>query len=300
MRRWPPLLIALLLIVVVFFLLQTAQPPPKSQLSLRVGLLPVVDALPFVVAENEKLFEKEGLSVELVYFGSARDRDSAILSGQVDLGIHDPVGALMLIGNGVPIKIVGFLCCLSDEDSNVGFYYVKAPGARQIKTVAISRNTIIEYVASKLVKGDVEFVDVPSIANRYQLLLEGRVDAAVLPDPWGTMALRNNATLIAKYRDLVVIVASRSLLETQEGREALRRLISALNKAVDMYNANPEKYRDLLMEKLRIPTELRQTYQIVWNAKIVEMPRDVFNDAVSWLLQKGLIKQPLKYEDCVS
>lgn len=284
----------------VFFLLQTAQPPPKSQLSLRVGLLPIVDALPFVVAENERLFEKEGLSVELVHFGSARDRDSAILSRQVDLAIHDPVGALMLIGNGVPIKIVGFLCCLGEGDSDVGFYYVKAPTARQIKTVAISKNTIIEYVASKLVKGDVEFVDVPSIANRYQLLLEGKVDAAVLPDPWGTMALRSNATLVAKYRDLVVIIAGRSLLETQEGREALRRIVSALNKTVDMYNANPEKYRDLLMEKLRIPTELRQAYQIVWKAKIAEMPRDVFNDAVSWLLQKGLIKQPLKYKDCVS
>jgi ABC-type nitrate/sulfonate/bicarbonate transport system substrate-binding protein len=56
------------------------------------------------VAEKEGLFEKEGLSVELVYFGSARDRDSAIMSGQVDAALHDPVGALMLIGNGVPIR----------------------------------------------------------------------------------------------------------------------------------------------------------------------------------------------------
>jgi ABC-type nitrate/sulfonate/bicarbonate transport systems, periplasmic components len=238
--------------------------------------------------------------VELIYFGSARDRDSAIMSGQVDVAVHDPVGALMLIGNGVPVKIIGFMCCLGEEDSSVGFYYVKAPGASQIKTVAISRNTIIEYVASKIVGGGVEFVDVPSIANRYQLLLEGRVDAAVLPDPWGTLALKNNATLIAKHRDLVVLVASSSLLETQEGRAALQKLISALNKAVDLYNANPEKYRDVLAEKLRIPAELRRTYQIVWRAKIVEMPRDVFNDAASWLLEKGLVKQKLRYEDCVS
>jgi NitT/TauT family transport system substrate-binding protein len=45
----------------------------------------------------------------------------------------------MLIGNGVPIKIVGFLCCAGEGDSKVGFYYVMAPGALQIRTVAISR-----------------------------------------------------------------------------------------------------------------------------------------------------------------
>jgi NitT/TauT family transport system substrate-binding protein len=53
------------------------------------------------------------------------------MGGQVDAALHDPVGALMLIGNGVPIKIVGFLCCAGEGDSNVGFYYVKAPGRRR-------------------------------------------------------------------------------------------------------------------------------------------------------------------------
>jgi NitT/TauT family transport system substrate-binding protein len=177
---------------------------------------------------------------------------------------------------------------------------VKAPRASQIRTVAISRNTIIEYVASKMVKGDVELVDVPSIANKFQLLVEGKVDAAVLPDPWGTLALSRNATLIAKHRDLVVVVASEFLLKTPEGREAVRRLTTTLNKAVDLYNANTEKYRDLLADKLRDPAELGQTYQIVWKAKVTEMPRDVFSDTASWLLQEGLVKQQLKYEDCVS
>jgi len=80
MPRWllPAFLAAAVVFFVAFFLLQTAQDPPPK---LRIGLLPVVDDLLFVVAEKERLFEKEGLSVELVYFGSARDRDSAIMSG---------------------------------------------------------------------------------------------------------------------------------------------------------------------------------------------------------------------------
>jgi NitT/TauT family transport system substrate-binding protein len=57
MPRWllPALLAAAVVFFVAFFLLQTAQAPfPK----LRIGLLPVVDALPFVVAEKEGLFER--------------------------------------------------------------------------------------------------------------------------------------------------------------------------------------------------------------------------------------------------
>lgn len=302
MRR---ILIALAVLIAVlaismFFMLKPQQAGEAPTVKIRVGLLPIVDALPFVVAEREGLFQKEGVAVEITYFGSARDRDAAIASGQIDVAIHDPVGALMLIGNGVPIKIVGFVCCLSENESNVGFYYVKAPGAAQVRKVAISKNTIIEYVASKLVKGDVEFVDVPSIANRYQLLIEGKVDAAVMPDPWGTLALLNNATLLAKHRDLVVLVASNSITSTPEGRRALEKLITALNKAVDIYNTDPAKYRDILAERLNLPAPLRQRYQIVWRAHIAQLPRDVFNDASSWLLQKGLVKQQLRYEDCVS
>ncbi len=51
MPRWllPALLAAAVVFFVAFFLLQTAQAPPPK---LRIGLLPVVDALPFVVAEK--------------------------------------------------------------------------------------------------------------------------------------------------------------------------------------------------------------------------------------------------------
>lgn len=297
MAKWISLLVVIIIAAILFlFFFQPFVPPPPK---IKVGLLPIVDALPFVVAEKENLFKAEGLDVELIYFGSARDRDSAIVAGQVDVAVHDPVGALMLIGNGVPIKIVGFVCCLNETDSNVGFYYVRAPGVRNIKTVAISKNTIIEYVASKIVKGDVEFVDVPSIANRYQLLIEGKVDAAVLPDPWGTLAIMKNATLIARHRDLVVLVASERLLNTPEGRRAVEKLVTALNKAVDLYNANPEKYRDILAEKLRLPAEFKQ-HIIVWKAHIVKMPREIFDDATNWLVKKGLVKQAPRYEACVT
>lgn len=73
---------------------------------------------------------------------------------------------------------------------------MKSPRATAVRAVAISRNTIIDYVASKIVKGDVELVDVPSIANRFQLLMKGKIDAAVLPEPWGSLALAKNATLL--------------------------------------------------------------------------------------------------------
>lgn len=69
-----------------------------------MGLLPTLDALPFVVADAEGLFQKEGLNVKLIYFGLARDRDAAIVAGEVDAAVHDPVGALLLISRGFLLK----------------------------------------------------------------------------------------------------------------------------------------------------------------------------------------------------
>lgn len=297
------LLVALAAVAALLYLYQHLHQPPEAATGtparLRVGLLPVIDALPFVVAESEGLFSAEGVNVELIYFGSARDRDAAIMTGQVDVAVHDPVGALLLISRGAPIKIVAFVCCLRDEDANVGFYYVRAPGAREVRTVAISRGTIIEYVASKLVAGNVTFVDTPSILNRFQLVIEGRVDAAVLPDPWGTLALAKNATLLARHRDLVVLVARAELLETREGRRALERLARALNEAVDAYSANPDKYWSLVAERLNVPRELKGAYRAVWRARVAEVPRELFESVAAWLRERGLVERQLKYEECV-
>ncbi|MBC7325767.1 MAG: ABC transporter substrate-binding protein, partial [Moorella sp. (in: Bacteria)] len=59
--------------------------------ALKLGLIPVEDNFPFFVAEQEGLFTKAGLEVELVPFNSARDRDLALQSRSIDGEVADIV-----------------------------------------------------------------------------------------------------------------------------------------------------------------------------------------------------------------
>ncbi|MEM0457994.1 MAG: ABC transporter substrate-binding protein [Sulfolobales archaeon] len=277
----------------------------RQGMKLRIGLIPVVDSFMFLVADEEGLFKREGLDIEIYMFGSARDRDSALVSGSIDVAINDPVGALMLISRNISIKIIGFLCCDSDNESNVGFYLLLSPNSTEpleyVNSIAISRNTIIEYVAWKMLRGlgmdpsRINFIDTPSITTRYELLIEGKIPAAVLPDPWGSLAVKNGAKIVAKYRDLVVLVARENILKDPVGREELVKLARVLNEAIELYNSNPEKYRKIIEEKLFIPDQLKGLFTIEWKSKIRSVPQDLIDEVSRWLYERGLINNVYNY-----
>ncbi|MEM4672952.1 MAG: hypothetical protein QW366_04170, partial [Sulfolobales archaeon] len=191
------------------------------------------------------------------------------------------------------------------NESNVGFYLLLSPNSTEpleyINSIAISRNTIIEYVAWKMLRGlgmdpsRINFIDTPSITTRYELLIEGKIPAAVLPDPWGSLAVKNGAKIVAKYRDLVVLVARESILKDPVGREELVKLARVLNEAIELYNSNPEKYRKIIEEKLFIPDQLKGLFTIEWKSKIRSVPQDLIDEVSRWLYERGLINNVYNY-----
>jgi len=70
------------------------------------------------------------------------------------------------------------------------------------KDIAISTNTIIEYATDKILEkyglspDDVNKVAVPQIPARLEMLQSGKIDAATLPDPLATVAMKNGAKVI--------------------------------------------------------------------------------------------------------
>jgi len=279
----------------------------KELIKIKIGLIPVVDSFPIFIAEKEDLFKKHGLDAEIVLFGSAKDRDNAIISGAVDVAIHDPVGTLILYSRNVSVKIIGFLCCDIMNESNIGFYLLASPTQEtgNITSVAVSRNTIIEYVAWKMLENmnidpsKINFIDVPSITNRYQLLIEGKISFAVLPDPWGTLAINKGAKLISRYKDLVVIIAREEYIKKPYGRDALKRLVDVINEAIDLYTKDPDKYIDYINEKLSIPKELIGVFKISWGRHVSKPSEQLIEEINSWLLERGIISRKIDYKDVV-
>lgn len=277
--------------------------------SVRIGLLRIRDAVPFIVAFSEGLFLKYGINASIEFYGSAKDRDSAMVSGLIDISLNDPISTLMMIDKGMNVKIISLL--LGQYPQDLPIFILLPPGSQGtalcVEEIAVARNTVTEFAAWKLLEilgcdpRSVKWIDVPSILNRFQLLVEGRVKAAAMPEPWNVLAVARGAKILASTTNMskpiaMSIVIARGDLADQD---LVKRLRNALNEALDLYRANPERYRDLIERSISIPEDLRGRWLPEIRGSLVDYPKENFDLVASWLLERGLIARKPAYSDVV-
>ncbi|MCZ7542723.1 MAG: ABC transporter substrate-binding protein [Anaerolineae bacterium] len=134
------------------------------------------------------------------------------------------------------------------------------------KEIGVSLNTVIEYVTSRVLEAeglapeDIAFASVPSIPERFQLLMQGQLLVATLPDPLAQAAIQAGATNViddAAYPAYSLSVLSFSVDAIENKPEAIRRFLLAWDMAVQDLNADPEAYRALFLEKVTVPESVQ-------------------------------------------
>jgi len=177
---------------------------PAVAADLKIGLLLIEDSVPFWVAEQEDLYQANGVDVELIPFLSALERDSALAAGAIDGAISDPVGAILFDKGTGRLKITSL--GLGKTPAEGVFAILAAPNAGietvdQLKGVriAVSNATIIEYVTDRLLTDqgfapeEINKIEVKKMPIRMQMLLGGSVPAATLPEPLASIAAGQGA-----------------------------------------------------------------------------------------------------------
>lgn len=271
-----------------------AQPTPSP---LRIGIFADADSLPFLVGEAENLFQLSGISVELVRFQSALERDSAFQAGKVDAVISDLLAAILAAQAGFPIKITSL------TDGRYGIALAPAEKATKIaelagKTIAISSNTVIHYAVDTFLAqagvkaGTVELLPVPKMPVRLEMLLSGQVAAAGMPEPFLTTARAKGARILAATDDFGlgagVLLFLEPILNQRLGD--VRKLYDVYWTAAKKINENPDSYRQLLVKKVGFPEEAAASYKFVVYKKPRLPSQDDLAGAVAWLSAKGLLK----------
>ena len=281
----------------------------EKAIAMKVGAMPDEATLPYYVAEREGIFADYGLDVEVVPFMSAMERDSAFIAGETDAGQNDPVGVLVLRNAGYDIKVVSRE--LHETPEKMRFAILASPNSDinsvadlEGKQIAISSNTVMEWIADNLL-GDVtaEKIEEKKVPIRMQMLLEDKYDAATLPDPLASYAIHKGATLVISDSEFdktigyTVIVFRGEFIN--EHPESVAKFLDAYNEAVERINANPENYRDLVVEIAKIPEEIAGSYNMAIYMKAQQYPRDNFDEVLSWMKSKGLVTQEILYEDAI-
>ncbi|KYZ75649.1 ABC transporter substrate-binding protein [Anaerosporomusa subterranea] len=284
----------------------TVQKPEQLQ-TITLGILPDVDSIPFIIAQEKGFFREQGLTVKLQSFKSAMDRDSALQSGNLDGAVSDILAAAFAKEGGFSTVITsltnGSYKLIIHKD-------VSAASIKDLKgkDVGISKNTIIEYVTDKmlteagLTSGDINKAIIPQMPARLEMLKNGKIAAATLPEPLATIAVNNGAKILNSSDKLgvnpgVLLFTAKS---TKEKSKEIQAMYQAYNKAVDYLSREPAaNYIDLLIEKGGFPKEVKGNIVLPAYTKATAPAPKEIESVVEWLQTKQLIKKAYTYQDLV-
>lgn len=279
---------------------------------IRIGILPVIDTLPLAAADAEGIFKQEGLDVELVIFNSALERDAAFTAGTLDGAFGDLINFFLMIKTGIDTKIV----CESYHTSNQSVMFgLLASPVSSIKNIddikkeqiAISRGSIIEFfldqiaLSKSITPDSLNKLEVKAIPVRYQMLISGSVKLALLPEPLVSKAMKDGARLIADDRKLdttaTIIMFKTGFLENNV--KLTEKFITAYNKSVKNINSNPNRFKDLMTAKLRLPADIKDSFKVpVFKEAALPEEKDVML-VYNWMKQNGMISIPADYKKLI-
>lgn len=235
--------------------------------TIRIGVLPVIDTLPLYVAQEQGLFEREGVNVELVQFSSAAECITSFTAGKIDGYFGDLIKTLILKGSGADVKVVTAVHHTSDHRM---FALLAPPGEGEIMLsdiggmeVATSTGTIVEYLLDEMLTDapdNVRKIEVPPIPSRMQSLDKGML--TFLPEPFVTMAIAAGAREVAndtQYNMTTSIIALKGSFVSAHP-DLAKGFLTAYNESVALVNEGPARYAGILKSRLSFPEGLIGTF----------------------------------------
>ena len=272
-----------------------------EQQTLKVGIMPDFDSIPFAVAAIQGYLPE---NIELELFMSPMDRDSALYAGALDGTISDILSACLLREGGydavITSKTDGCYGVLTAEE------IADARGLEGLD-IGMSLNTVIEYVTYRIIEeagGDADSsgrVSVPKIPSRLEMLFAGQIGAIAVPEPYVSAARERGAHVVATSADLGINPGMMLFMReaADEKTDEIEALYAAYNKAVEYIGAHEAgEYLPAVIEYLGLPPEALGAALPAYTA--AEPPARAEIEAVGeWLVLKGLIGSAYSYDELV-
>lgn len=285
-----------------------------SKEMLKIALIPIPDVLPYYVARELKFFDEAGVRVRAIPVNSPVDRDQLLQAGQIDGMLTELTTTGYFDRERVTLRIIG-VARRPIRDHSL-FRIVSSPGSGLKRPsdlvdvpIGVSMHTVIEYVTQRLLTSlgvpsdKVVMKSVPVIPERLQLLMQGRLKAATLPEPLASSAIAAGAHQIvsdATRPDYSVSVLAFNTAALKNKAAAVRAFMAAWDRAAARINSDPQSFLPLMRRTIRIPANIQQTF------RIPEFPRreipsvTQWHDVMEWMFRQGLLNQPVSYDAAVT
>jgi NitT/TauT family transport system substrate-binding protein len=278
-------------------------------------------ALPWRVAQLEGDFAAEGLEVEIVDWGASpealaagtadlatAEKERKFLDDQIDIYGACEWGLIKRIADLGKGKIIGMrrqmgmpmkLFVMPESG-------IEDPAGLAGRPVAINENSGSHYVAIETLeqympREQIRLVHIGQPAARYEALIQRQVDGAFILEPYSTLAEIQGARCLLAYPGRGGIIAAERL--APEVRERFRRAVA---RATERLNANPERYKALLVQPLArtgiAPELITQVQERLVMPKYYP-PEDydeaAFQECYAWMRAHDLVRPGVRYVDVV-
>ena len=311
-RRLLPVFAAILVLSLALSACQTAAPAGPAKVKL--ALLPIIDTLPVLVAQQEGLFEANNVSVEILPVASAAERDQIITAGQADGMINEALSTMFYNKETPQVQIVRFARAASEQYPLFSILASAASGITSVEglkgvEVGISEGTIIEYLQDRMLEkegfsaDEIKHLAVPKIPDRLSLLGSGQLKAAMLPEPAASAARGQGAVSVlddSKYPELSLSTWSFRKEFIENNPEAVRNFLKALEEAVVKINEDPSRYTQLLVDQKILAPALAGTFQVPPFVTAGVPSQAHWDDVLAWAKAKGLLPNDVTYSDSVT
>jgi NitT/TauT family transport system substrate-binding protein len=284
----------------------TASTP--ANISLKIGSLPRIYDIIAFAAQQEGIYAKHNLTVEVVSFRSEVEKDTAMLSGSLDGVIEGTYGAVNLNKEKETSKLVAhslmsrmFNVIVSKSSG------ITEPAGLKGKEIASSTGTIMDYALDNLLISnglslkDVVLTNVPNMPLRLEMLAQGKLPAALFTSPLSDQAIATgNILLIDDSKQLLGgpgLIFSLAALQTKP--EGIQRFVDSWQEAVKAINADPEKFRALIVSTAKVPESLASTYQIPVFPQLGLPSEAEVQKIVAWMKAQGIAAQDVPYNKAI-
>jgi NitT/TauT family transport system substrate-binding protein len=269
-------IIVLLVLVVTFFIKASYQNRKNEEFKVRIGHFPNITHAQALVGREEGTFEKalgDEVSIDWKVFNAGPSAIEALFAGELDISYIGPGPAI----NGYT-KSKGDIQIIAGA-TDAGAIFVsrkdlKITDLKELsgKKIAIPqygntqdlslRNIMKENGLKDATKGGTVEIRQAENADIKTLLGNGQIDAALVPEPWGSRLIKEvGANIILDYKDVwkegqyssALIVVRTEFLK--EHSEVVENFIKAHVEVTDYINNNLDKSKEIVNKQINTLTK---------------------------------------------
>lgn len=264
-----------------------------------LGIIPTLEGLPFHVAKAMGIYDSLGLEVNLLHFNSAIDRDATFQAHQIDGMITDYLAAIIQNANhhtelSLIMKNDGYFCFIVSKESLINqLYQLKQ------KSIAISRNTLIEYATDELLNKEnisnteVNRPEIGQVPLRLKMLQYNQVDASFLPEPMASIAMSTQHHSLISTRELGIDFTATAFSQKaiDDKKEEIRLLIAGYNLGIDYIKMHPQKELNQVLIDMGVPEPLTGLIALPSYKKAIRPSNESIHKAFEWLKKNHRIPE---------